>query len=116
MNPGEVLALVLLHNVGKAGTHALRYAAWARQPLIEGLPISDLYHGLSGSMWLLVAYVCVVGFGSDWLYWTAAVVGCGIIWPVSKLFKPVGGRTLTIREALLETWYMQLARKYLQRG
>jgi len=36
-----VVALVVLHEIGKAGTHALRDKDWARTELIPGLALSE---------------------------------------------------------------------------
>ena len=112
-HPIVPLVLVLLHEAGKAGTHALRDRQWARQPLVPDLPISDVYHLCSGVQWLCVGWICLcawgVPWGPCWSYWLAAVVGSGIIWPASKALKYPG---LTfrgwLRKAFLETWYMQL--------
>ena len=66
-------------------------------------------------MWLLVLWTCWSTWGPDPLYWALAIVGWGTIWPISKLFKPVGGHTLTLREAFNETFYMQIARFLFRR-
>ena len=97
------LAALLLHEAGKAGTHALRDQAWARRPLVEGLPITDAYHALSGAQWPAMALLAWCGFGLAWGWWLAAVAAFGLLWPISKL-----GKGLTLREGLAECWYIQI--------
>jgi len=105
-----VFLLALLYNIGKAGAHATRgigqvqeeSMSWARTPLIEGLPISELYHGLSGVQWLLVLYACSDAWGTSIAWWAPSLACWGTIWPLSKLLKG-----LTLRQAIFETFYMQ---------
>jgi len=98
-----VLAIVVLHEVGKAGTHALREAPWARKPLIPGLALSDVYHVCSGAQWPVVLFACWAAWGLDWRWWAAAVGLWGLIWPLSKL-----GKGLSLKEGLRETWWWQI--------
>jgi hypothetical protein len=103
-----VFLLATLYNVGKSGAHATRVVTsrsrvHGRTPLIEGLPISDLYHGFSGASWPIVLYVCVDKWGVLSWWWIAAAVTWGLIWPASKWLKG-----LTLRETLREPWYVQI--------
>jgi hypothetical protein len=99
----EVFVLALLYNIGKAGAHATRYRPWARQPLVRGLPISDVYHAFSGVQWFFVLPVCYWAWGNDGAWWALSLVAWGTVWPLSKLLKGLGWR-----EALRECWYLQL--------
>lgn len=106
-----VFVLATLYNVGKAGAHATRgigmptseTMSWARTPMIDGLPLSDLYHAFSGVQWLLVLAVCNRVWGHDWMWWVPAAIVWGTIWPASKLLKG-----LSIRRAIMEAWYVQI--------
>jgi len=98
-----VLGILALHETGKAFTHSLRDAGWAREPLYRGLPISDFYHACSGVQRLAVLFAGWCAWGLSWGWWLAAVLIWGTIWPLSKI--PKG---LTLREAMRETWYWQL--------
>jgi len=98
--------ILALHEVGKSLSHSLRHEEWARQPLIAGLPISDVYHACSGVQWLAVLYAGLCAWGLSWEWWAACAAVWGTIWPLSKI--PKG---LTLKEAINETWYMQLIRR-----
>jgi hypothetical protein len=104
-----VFVLATLYNVGKAGAHATRiYTSRSRVkgrcPLIEGLPISDLYHGFSGLSWFIVLYACIEAWGCWSWWWVVAMVTWGLVWPLSKWMKG-----LTLAETLREPWYVQIA-------
>ena len=108
-----LLAFILgtLYNVGKAGAHATRgighqadpQMSWARTPLIEGLPISDLYHAFSGTQWLFVGYYVSAAYGCDWMWYALSAVVWGTVWPLSKRLKG-----LSFREGIMESWYVQI--------
>ena len=106
-----VFVLAFLYNVGKAGAHATRgigmstseSMSWARTPLVDGLPISDLYHAFSGIQWLLVVAVCIRAWGHDPIWWVPAIAAWGTVWPLSKRLKG-----LSMRDAMLEAWYIQI--------
>lgn len=104
-SPALVLALIVLHEAGKALTHSARDAKWARRPLLPGLAITDFYHACSGVQWLLVLWACWTGFGQDWRWWAAAAVAWALIWPASKAAKGLGTTA-----ALGELWYVQIWR------
>jgi len=110
-----VFLLALLYNVGKSGAHATRIPArgreWVRKPLF-GVALFDLYHAFSGIQWLLVLAVCWRAYGppllAPWPWtvsmpWVASLLAWGLVWPLSKALKG-----LTVRQALLEAWYVQL--------
>lgn len=105
-----LFVLALLYNVGKSGAHATRYQSWARKPLIEGLPLSDLYHAFSGIQWLLVLAACLHTWGLDLTWWVPAVLAWGTVWPLSKTLKG-----LTLRQAMHEAWYVQISKSLWRR-
>ena len=123
MSDWLALAVLLAHDVGKAGTHALRAvttSSRARRPLLPGLAISDGYHALSGLEWLVCfafawgRWGAPVVFASPWwtdfptfggkaAWWSSWLLASSAVWVVSKRFK---GRTW--REAVAESWPAQL--------
>ena len=102
------LLAIILNNIGKSCTHALKNADhthWARRPIVPGLAISDAYHLLSGVMWLALLQLAWASWGWDWRWWLAMLIATGLVWPLSKRLKG-----LSWREAALEAWYVQLIR------
>ena len=103
--PAIVFLIVVLHELGKAGTHAVRDRPWARRPLVADLALSDLYHVLSGLQWLAVLTLCASSYGTRWAWWLATIAAWAVLWPASKLLKY---DHVTWRTVWAEAWYAQV--------
>ena len=109
---GIFLVLALLHLVGKGLTHQMQDREWARTPLIEGLPISDLYHACSGCMWPVIGWMAWQIWGADWRWWIVGLVLGGLLWPLTKWEK---AQTIGWRAVLAEAWWLQIGSAVINR-